>query len=140
MPRKKRVLVVDDDIGILALLRAILKKDFEVTEARTADSALEMLEHEAVDLVISDMKMPGMSGLEFLHEVREWDMELPVIFVSGRDGGKSKDTAAGTDASAFIQKPFKKETLLKTVRQVLSNGHSAAPSANGLGDIENLEY
>lgn len=122
MAGKKRILIVDDEAGILSLLRAILTKSkFEVLEASSADSALELLEHETVDLVISDITMPGMGGIEFLEEVRQWDIDLPVIFVSGQDSSRQRAKAAA-GASALIEKPFKKDILLKTVHKVLSNG------------------
>lgn len=122
MPSKKRVLIVDDEVGTLSLLSLILKRDhFDVLEAASANSALDVLEHQTVDLVISDITMPGMSGLEFLDEVRQWDMDLPVIFVSGNDSSRQRAKAAA-GASALIEKPFKKDTLLKIVHKVLSNG------------------
>ena len=120
MPGKKRVLIVDDEAEILSLVRTILTKNkFEVFEASSADSALDLLEHESVDLVISDITMPGMSGIEFLDEVRQWDMDLPVIFVSGQDSSRQRANAAA-GVSALIEKPFKKDILLKTVHKVLS--------------------
>lgn len=138
MPRRKRILIVDDEVGVLALLRTILKKArYEVLECLSADSALDMLEHETVDLVISDIRMPGMSGIEFLNEVREWDMELPVIFVSGKSTDHDWAKAMQSSASALIEKPFKKEAVLKAVHQALSNGHGPAPAL--LDETESLE-
>ena len=126
MPGKKRVLIVDDEAGVLSLLNIILTKNrFEVLEASSAATALDMLEHESVDLIISDITMPGMNGLEFLEEVREWDMELPVIFVSGQDSSRARAKAV-TGASAVVEKPFKKDTLLKAVHKALAG--SAVPS------------
>ena len=140
MPGKKRVLIVDDEAEILSLVSMILTKNkFEVLQASSADSALDMLEHESVDLVISDITMPGMSGLEFLEEVREWDMDLPVIFVSGQDSSRKRAQAL-RGASAVIAKPFKKDTLLKTVQKALQGG--PAPTAQSLEteETEKLDY
>ena len=121
MAQKKKILIVDDDAGVLALLRTILKREkFSVLESRSADGALELLEHESVDLVISDLKMPGMSGIEFLDELREWDMDLPVIFVSGKGSERDWSGAIRAGASVLVEKPFKKETLLKAVHKALS--------------------
>ncbi len=130
MPRKRRILIVDDEAGMLALLRTLLKKEkFEVLESRTADSALEMLEHETVDLIISDIMMPGMNGIEFLNEVREWDMDLPVIFVSGKKSGQKWADAVRSDASSLVEKPVKKEVLLKAVHRALAGGRDGAPDS-----------
>ena len=140
MPGKKRVLIVDDEAGVLSLLNLILTKNrFEVLEASSADSALEMLEHETVDLVISDITMPGMSGIEFLEEVREWDMDLPVIFVSGQDSSKARAKGIA-GASALIAKPFKKDTLLKTVHKVLSSNSPPAEMSLETEETEKLDY
>ena len=132
MPSKKRVLIVDDEAGVLSLLNTILTKNkFEVLEASSADTALDMLEHETVDLVISDITMPGMNGLEFLEEVREWDMELPVIFVSGQDSSRARAKAV-SGASAIVKKPFKKDALLKAVHNALAQGAVPAAPAEDL--------
>src|SRR3989338_8443423 len=128
MPRRKRVLIVDDEVGMLSLLRAILKKEkLEVLESRSAVSALDLLEHETVDLVILDIKMPGMSGIEFLDEVRQWDMDLPVIFVSGKGADGDWAETIRSNASALIEKPVKKEALLKAVHRAFSNGRGPSP-------------
>ena len=140
MPRKKRVLVVDDEAEVLSLVGTILKKSrFEVLKAASADPALDLLEHEEVDLVISDITMPGMSGIEFLEEVREWDMALPVIFLSGQDSSRQRAKAVA-GASALITKPFKKDTLLKTVHKVLSGGSVPSAVPQDLEDAKNPDY
>ena len=140
MPRKKRILIVDDEPGVLALLRTILKKEkFEVLESLSADDALELLEHETVDLVISDIKMPGMSGIEFLDEVREWDMDLPVLFVSGKGTDRDWSKVMQSSASGVIEKPFKRETLMKAIHQALSNGSAPAANHKSIQDSEFLE-
>jgi CheY-like chemotaxis protein len=121
--RKKKILVVDDDKETVSLIRSILTHDkkYEVCTAGTAEEALQLLESESVDLVLSDLSMPGMSGAEFLSELRNWDGALPVIFVSGH--GKDKDWSAAVqgEASAMIAKPFRKETLLKAVQKVFND-------------------
>src|SRR5438477_202792 len=83
--KKKRILVVDDDKDIVVLLKSILTKEkkYDVLTALAAEEALNILENENVDLVMTDLKMPGMTGAEFLSELRNWDTDLPVIFVSG---------------------------------------------------------
>ena len=125
MARKKKVLIIDDEPDILSLLTVILQGGkYEVLEARAADAALDLLEHETVDLVISDIRMPGMSGIEFLGELREWDMNLPVIFITGN---KDLSRAVASGVTAFIKKPFKKDTILKAVQKAFhSNGKHAS--------------
>lgn len=118
MRQREKILVVDDDSDILRLLRKILEgEQFEVIECLSAENALEILENQVPDLVISDLRMPGMSGVDFINELREWDSKLPVIFVSG--WGKEDEwlEAIHTHASALIPKPFHKETILEAVHK-----------------------
>ena len=137
MARKKKVLIVDDEPAVLSLLRTVLKQGkFEVVEARAADDALNLLEHESVDLVISDIRMPGMSGIELLDELREWDMDLPVIFISGKGTDREWAQAVQSSASALIEKPFKKEALLKAVQKAFHhNGSRPALAEEVLEDF-----
>lgn len=129
MANKKKILVVDDDISCLGLLKRILKHEkFEVYDALSGEEALDILENQTVDLVISDLRMPGMSGVELLDELREWDGEIPVIFVSG--WGKEKDwlQAVRANASALIEKPFHKDVLLKAVHTALQEKEALRPA------------
>ena len=132
MSQKKRLLVVDDDIEVPRLIRQMLRQEkFEVIEALCAEEALDILENESITLVISDLKMPGMSGVDFLAELREWDTAIPVIFVTGWGKERDWDRAFRYNASAIIEKPFRKETILKAVRKAMEpkpNG-KARPSA-----------
>jgi two-component system NtrC family response regulator len=120
--KKKRILVVDDDKETVALLKNILTKEkkYEVLTALAAEDALSLLESENVDLVMTDLKMPGMTGAEFLSELRNWDGGLPVIFVSGCAKDDDWQEAIRDQASALISKPFRKETILKAVSKALS--------------------
>ena len=132
MAQKKRVLVVDDDIEVPRLIRLMLKREkLEVIEALCAEEALDILENESVSLVISDLKMPGMSGVNFLAELREWDAAIPVIFVTGYGKEKDWDRVFRYNASAIIEKPFRRETILKAVRKALEPkpDGKASPSA-----------
>lgn len=125
MNRKAKVLVVDDDHATLDLLRMILQKDkYEVMLATTAEEGLQTLESWNADLVITDLKMPGMDGIEFLSELRDWDTELPVILLSATANLKSLNGASHL-ATAIISKPFKKDTILKAVRKAMSKDEPA---------------
>ena len=128
MARKKRILVVDDDKETVNLIRTILthEKKYEVVSANTAEEALELLENESVDLVISDLMMPGMSGTELLSELHNWDGGLPVIFVSGHGKDKDWTDAVKGEARALISKPFRKDVLLKAVQKAFDDEEVAA--------------
>lgn len=111
---------MDEDIESLKSLRTILLQEkFEIFEAASGEEALEFLENQEVEIIISDSKMKGAEGINFASEVREWDTNVPVIFVSS--GGEEKDWIDGihTHASAFVQKPFSKQTILKAVHKAI---------------------
>ncbi len=122
MNKKDKILVVDDDPDALNLMRVMLQHSgYQVMTSGTAEEALEMLERWEADLVVSDVCMPGMSGLDFLNELRDWDTRLPVVLVSGASKGKDWEEAACGQATAMISKPYRKETVLKTIRKALSH-------------------
>ncbi len=130
MNKKEKILVVDDDSEALELMRVMFQHDgYEVMTSGTAEEALEMLERWEADLVISDLRMPGMSGLDFLNELRDWDTSLPIILVSGVSKGKDWDEVASSHATAIISKPFRKETILKTARKALKARHVRSSAA-----------
>ena len=85
MSQQPSILVVDDEMGILDVLRILLKGEgFDVTTAQGGKAGLEALKAGAPDIVLTDIKMPGVSGTELLAAVREQDPETPVILKIGR--------------------------------------------------------
>jgi two-component system chemotaxis response regulator CheY len=116
----KRLLIVDDD----ASLRQVLKTDFtkrgyEVTEACNGEEALEKLGENMVDLIISDVRMPKVDGVELLHEVRKQYGNLPVfMFITGFSEF-SLDQAYAQGASALFPKPFNRKNFLDAITWAL---------------------
>ncbi len=110
------VLVVDDEEPILNLLVATLKRDgYRVLSAKSGSEALEKLNNNKVVLVVSDIAMPEMDGFELLSHVKEADMSIPVILMSGRNE-YSRDDIVATGADDFIPKPFHNTEILVRVR------------------------
>ena len=127
MKRKEKILIVDDEPETLQLLKKFLNHEkYEVIEAINAEEALDILENREVNLVISDLRMPGMSGAEFINELREWDTELPVIFMSGWAKEKDWLEAIHSHASDFISKPFTKDAILKAVHKAIHEKETTA--------------
>src|SRR5438094_168261 len=80
---KPRVLIVDDEQAILrAYARVLSGHGYVVSTAASGECGLELLQQNAIDVVISDLTMPGMTGIEFLREVRQKDPDLPVILMT----------------------------------------------------------
>jgi DNA-binding NtrC family response regulator len=116
------VLCVDDEPGILAALRRVFRPyGYRVLTASSGEDALELLEHEGVSVVISDMSMPGMDGPAFLEVVRRrWPDTVRLLLTghSGVDAG----IGAGADGALFgyIAKPWDEDVILVTIRHAFA--------------------
>lgn len=124
-PPKTRILLVEDDDALrLTLRRSLERAGYETVEAAHGREALARLAEGPVDLVITDIVMPEMEGVELILQLRRSHPRLPVIAMSGggRTGGDEylKLARAG-GAAKLLAKPFKPEQLLLAVREVLSS-------------------
>jgi two-component system, NtrC family, nitrogen regulation response regulator NtrX len=117
---KPRILIVDDDQGTLASLsRAFALEGYTALTAPSAARALEKLDEEDVDAILSDVVMPEMDGLEFLSRVRAKAPEVPVILMSGQASVETAVKATRMGALDFVEKPVGLDRLLLTLRNAL---------------------
>ncbi len=113
------VLVVDDELEIAELMRDFLEADgFAVLTAERGEEALAILDREAVDCVLLDIMMPGMSGFEALRQMRERG-EIPVLFLSARDGDADKIRGLGLGADDYVVKTATPAEVVARVKAVL---------------------
>jgi DNA-binding NtrC family response regulator len=116
----KTILVVDDDKSVRDSLKMVLEfESFEVLFAESGQEALRILNQAAVELVLLDVKMAGMDGLEVLQRIREKSSELPVIMISGHGTIETAVEATKLGAFDFLSKPLDRDKLLVTVRNAL---------------------
>jgi len=116
--RRPQILIADDDLAILKFLRANLKaSDYDTLVATDGIEALQTIEKELPDLVILDIMMPKMDGLEVCRRLREW-AQIPVIMLSARGDEADKVKCLDLGADDYITKPFGVEELLARVRAV----------------------
>ena len=117
----ERILVIDDEPDMLMLLRMIIEDNtnYEVETTNNPAEGLKMLTEEAYDLVISDLKMPGMDGLEVFDELRKMRPDIPVIIITAYGSPEAADEALKKGVADFITKPFRKDTILFTMNRVL---------------------
>jgi DNA-binding NtrC family response regulator len=118
-PKHKTVLVVDDDEGMRDTLTAILKREYLVLTAATGEEGLEVLKREDVDLILLDVRLPGINGLELLGIVRENYSLVEVIMVSALSEVEVAVTAMKQGAYHYITKEFDYDGLRSLVRNAL---------------------
>ena len=116
MPRKAHLLLVDDDPNTLASLsRAFRLAGHEATVCDNAVRAIELLRSESFDLILSDVVMPGKTGLELLEEIKKAGVETPVVLISGQANIEMAVRATKLGALDFLEKPLSTDKLLVTV-------------------------
>jgi two-component system phosphate regulon response regulator PhoB len=121
--RETRVFVVDDDADIRALIGELLTDEgFKVDAAGTAEDALNRLRERPVDVVLLDIAMPSMSGLDLMTEIRKHS-EVPIIFVSGKGAEMDRVLGLRLGADDYIVKPFSGPELVARVHSVLRRAH-----------------
>lgn len=118
----KKILIVDDQQGIRMLLDEIFKKEgFETFQVGNGIQAVELLKNENVDLMLLDMKLPGMDGLSVLKEVRETlNKKFPVMMMTAYSEQQLIEQALAFGDVQYLTKPFNIFELLAQVKQILA--------------------
>ncbi len=136
--RPAKILVVDDEEQIRRALKSILSaRKYEVILASNGEEALDLAIDHSPDMVILDMSMPGMDGVEVCRELRTWYTN-PILVLSVRSGDTDKITALDTGADDYLVKPFSAGELLARVRAQLRRGAftvTPVPTVT-VGDLE----
>ncbi|MDP2718990.1 MAG: response regulator transcription factor [Dehalococcoidia bacterium] len=117
--RKIKILSVDDDIYILRMVRRTLEPEgYQVTSADNGESALDAFDKDIPDLVLLDIRMPGMDGITVCRRIRELS-DIPIIMVTAMSGDDEKVEGLEAGADDYITKPFSIKELVARVRAVL---------------------
>ena len=120
---REHILVVDDEPDTLELLVALLESaNYSVESADNGKACLEMVKARRPDLIVLDIMMPGMDGLEVCDHLRfdPATREIPIIFLTAKGDDYTRTIASILDAYAFIEKPFLPDRLLGEVRNCLN--------------------
>lgn len=119
MPEK--ILIVDDEPDMLKLLSMIIKEKtpYDVTTTNNPLEALDLAKKGGFDLVIADLKMPGLDGIELLDAIKHVDEEIPVVIVTAFATVESAAEAIQKGGFDFITKPFRKEQILFTIDKAM---------------------
>ncbi|MEN8231185.1 MAG: sigma-54 dependent transcriptional regulator [Thermodesulfobacteriota bacterium] len=116
------ILVVDDELSMREFLKILLDKEgYEVSTASEASSAIDLITCQNFDLVISDIKMPGMGGLSLLGKIKEINNSLPVIMITAFASPDNAVIAMKRGAFDYITKPFKVDEIIKIVKSAISS-------------------
>ncbi|MCR5075837.1 MAG: response regulator transcription factor [Ruminococcus sp.] len=135
-----RILVVEDDRDLRELFcRTLVKNSFNAIGAENADKALELLETEYIDLIISDVMMAGMNGFELIKELREAGNDIPVIIITAKGDISDKRTGFGSGADDYMVKPVDLNEMIMRVTALLRRAKSASEKRLTFGSTV-LEY
>jgi len=119
MPEK--ILVVDDEPDMLKLLSMIIreKTPYEAVTTNNPHEAADLVGKGGFTIVITDLKMPGLDGIEVLEAIRRWNEDIPVIFITAYGSVESAVETMQKGGFDFITKPFKKEQILFTIEKAM---------------------
>jgi excisionase family DNA binding protein len=119
-PTRPRVLVVDDEASIRDLLaKTLALAEYDVDVVPDGRSALEHMRMNAYDLLIADLKMPGMDGLAVIREAKRYKADLPVIIITGFSSESSAIEALNLGVSGYLTKPFRVQKVLAAAAKAL---------------------
>lgn len=121
MSEHATVLVVDDELGPRESARAVLKNDYRVLLADEGEKALHIIEQEAVDIILLDLRMPGISGMQLMNRIKQLDSSIEVIVVTGYASYDTVLEGLRLHAFDYIPKPFNVPHLRETVKRALAH-------------------
>ena len=117
----ERILVVDDEPNMLRLLKTVItdKTDYEVVTTNNSLEVPKLVQDEHFDLVITDLKMPLVDGMDVIEITKKNDPNIPIIIITAYGTIETAEEAVQKGAYDFITKPFRRETILITIKRAL---------------------
>lgn len=124
-----RILVADDEPNIRNMLSVFLEQhDFVCSQTGDAESAVVIARDEKFDLIVMDVRMPGLSGIDALKAIKQDDPTQPVMMITGVTGEEAADEAMSLGASDFVTKPFALKDLLARIDGAIARGIDSTES------------
>ncbi|MHA2123604.1 MAG: sigma-54-dependent transcriptional regulator [Promethearchaeota archaeon] len=120
MSDKANILIVDDELGPRESFRMILKPSYNTLTAINGNNALDLIKQYPVDLVTLDLKMPGMSGIEVLKEIKKLKPDIQVIVITGYGTLKTAIECIRLGAFDYINKPFNVPEIIAVIKKSLT--------------------
>ena len=119
---KRIVLAIDDDTIQLAVFKGILGPKFNLQTVTSASEAMHYIHNYTADAILLDIKMPNISGFDFLNDIHKIPnyVNVPIIIISGSEGKEFLDKARASSAFAVMSKPVVPEDLIETIEKAIS--------------------
>jgi len=114
------ILIVDDDAAVRGMLLDLLSENYECNTASTAEQALQYLEIENYDVVLTDLAMPGLTGIELLKRIKLKDLSTPVILISGKPQEEDHESLMQLGAFAYLTQPFALDEIESVVQRAVA--------------------
>lgn len=114
------ILIVDDDDAIRGMIFDLLSDKYECNTASMAEEALQYIEVETYDAILTDIAMPGLTGLELLQKIQLSNPSTPVILISGKGSEQDPKALMDLGAFAYVTKPFNLDELEEVVERALT--------------------
>lgn len=135
-----KILVVEDDLSLKTLFcRTLTRNNYQALEAENAEKALDILDKESVDLIITDVMMPGMNGFEFIRQLRDAMIEVPVLVITAKSDITDKQTGFLAGADDYMVKPIDIHEMILRVNALLRRAKSVSEKKLSFGNTS-LEY
>ncbi len=120
--KNDRILIAEDDEVIFLYLQIILKScDYQIIHARNGQEAVDYSRDNPIDLILMDIKMPVMNGLDAILEIRKFNQSVPIIVQSAYTSDDNREMSFKNGANDFITKPINKSELLDKIKKYLSD-------------------
>ena len=118
---RKKILVVDDEIELLSLMKQVLEDEgYQAFSAANGADGIRLNEREHPDLIILDLRMPEMDGIETLRQIRKKDDKVKVVILTGYGSPDTIRDAADLDVSEYLSKPFENDHLVHIIGELLA--------------------
>lgn len=135
-----RILVVEDDVSLKNLFfRTLQRNNYQTFGADRAETALEILDREYIDLIVTDIMMPGMDGFDFIRQLRESQIDLPILIITAKSDIMDKQTGFFAGADDYMVKPIDINELVLRVNALLRRAKSVSEKRLTFGGTT-LEY
>jgi YesN/AraC family two-component response regulator len=119
---RKKVLVVDDNQSVRELTKSIIEREFsfEMHEATNGNEAFDLLQNSEYSLLITDIHMPEMNGVELINKLRTYGSFIPIIVVSGMLNFQTREYLSSIESIHIIEKPFNIKSLIEIINNIIT--------------------